>query len=53
MVHWPENVIIFNQNFSHNADTRSSTSTHSNMERLQNTPAKPLNVSVCFEERRI
>ena len=28
MVHWLENVIAFNQNFSHNADTRSSTSTH-------------------------
>ena len=28
MVHWLENVIVFNQNFSHNADTRSSTSTH-------------------------
>ena len=29
MVHWLENVIFFNGNFSHNADTRSSTSTHS------------------------
>ena len=26
MVHLLENVIVFNQNFSHNADTRSSTS---------------------------
>ena len=26
MVHLLENVIVLNQNFSHNADTRSSTS---------------------------
>ena len=26
MVHWLENIIVFNQNFSHNPDTRSSTS---------------------------